>query len=160
MSIPISAGKLIADTYGYDQVVIVARKVGVNGLENVTTYGVNKAHCDVAARMGDFFKHKLMNWPVPVESQAAEIAKLTALNSALTDKGNSYIIDNAKLTAERDAAKACADAAIERCAQVCEEIEASAWALWKLQADPTEQGRNIGAQHCADAIRALKGQLT
>ena len=33
MSIPISAGKLIADTYGYDQVVIVARKVGVNGRE-------------------------------------------------------------------------------------------------------------------------------
>jgi hypothetical protein len=55
---------------------------------------------------------------------------------------------------------ACADAAIERCAQVCEEIEASAWALWKLRADPTEQGRNIGAQHCADAIRALKGQPT
>lgn len=59
---------------------------------------------------------------------------------------------------ERLNVRACADAAIERCAQVCEEIEASAWALWKLQADPTEQGRNIGAQHCADAIRALKGK--
>ena len=35
-----------------------------------------------------------------IESQVAEIAKLTTLNSALTDKGNSYIIDNAKLTVE------------------------------------------------------------
>ena len=42
----------------------------------------------------------------------------------------------------------------ERCAKLCEEVEAQAWALWKATADPTEQGRNIGAQHCADAIRA------
>lgn len=59
--IPISAGKLIADNYGYDQVVIIARKVGGN--EHVTTYGVDKANCDVAARIGNFFKHKLMGWP-------------------------------------------------------------------------------------------------
>ena len=42
----------------------------------------------------------------------------------------------------------------ERCAKVCEEVETQAWALWKTTADPTEQGRSIGAQHCADAIRA------
>ena len=60
-AIPVSAGKRIADDHGYDQVVIVARKVG--GPEHVTTYGVDKAHCGVAARMGDFFKHKLMGWP-------------------------------------------------------------------------------------------------
>lgn len=59
--IPISAGKFIADNYGYDQVVIVARKVGGN--EHVTTYGVDKANCDVAAHIGNFFKHKLMGWP-------------------------------------------------------------------------------------------------
>lgn len=59
--IPISAGKLIAENYGYDQVVIIARKVGGN--EHVTTYGVDKANCDVAARIGNFFKHKLMGWP-------------------------------------------------------------------------------------------------
>lgn len=38
-----------------------------------------------------------------IESQAAEIAKLTAFNSALTDKCNSYIIDNTRLAEERDA---------------------------------------------------------
>lgn len=41
----------------------------------------------------------------------------------------------------------------ERCAKICELIEAEAWALWKTTADPIEQGRNLGAQHCADAIR-------
>jgi hypothetical protein len=61
VEIPISAGKLIADKYGYDQVVIVARKVG--GPEHVTTYGVDKENCDVAARIGNFFKYKLMGWP-------------------------------------------------------------------------------------------------
>ena len=44
----------------------------------------------------------------------------------------------------------------ERCAKLCEEIESSAWALWRATADPTEQGRSIGAEHCADAIRAAR----
>jgi hypothetical protein len=42
----------------------------------------------------------------------------------------------------------------EACAKVCEEISDSAHALWKVDADPTEQGRDIGAEHCAQAIRA------
>lgn len=62
--IPIAAAKRIAALYGYDQVVIVARRVdGSKGGEHVTTYGADEAHCDVAARMGNFFKHKLMGWP-------------------------------------------------------------------------------------------------
>lgn len=61
--IPISAAKQIADLYGYDQVVIVARKTGVIGHEHVTTYGVNKRHCEIAAKIGDFFKYKIMGWP-------------------------------------------------------------------------------------------------
>lgn len=67
--IPVSAGERIAKDFGYDQVVIVARKVGVT--EHVTTYGVDKAHCSVAARMGDFFKHKLMGWPEPKPAPAS-----------------------------------------------------------------------------------------
>jgi hypothetical protein len=42
----------------------------------------------------------------------------------------------------------------EACAKLCEEISDSAHALWKVGADPTEQGREIGAEHCAQAIRA------
>lgn len=59
--IPISAAERIAKEYGYQQVVIVARAIDEG--EHVTTYGVDKANCDVAARIGNFFKHKLMGWP-------------------------------------------------------------------------------------------------
>jgi hypothetical protein len=58
--IPIVAAQRIAEAYGYDQVVVVARKVGAG--EHVTTYGVDRANCDVAARIGDFLKHKVMGW--------------------------------------------------------------------------------------------------
>ena len=58
--IPISAAKRIAQDYGYDQVVIIARKVG--GGEHVTTYGIDAIHCKVAARTGDFLKYKIMGW--------------------------------------------------------------------------------------------------
>ena len=61
-SIPISAAKRIAKDYGYDQVIIFARKVGEGGVEHMTTYGVNKEHCGIAARVGDFLKYKIMGW--------------------------------------------------------------------------------------------------
>lgn len=50
--------------------------------------------------------------------------------------------------------RAAAIAERERCAKICDEIAADAWALWKLGGDPTEQGRCIGAEQCAQAIRA------
>lgn len=63
--IPISAAERIAKDYGYDQVIIIARKVGdapdPHG-EHCTTYGINKAHCEVAARAGEFLKYKVMGW--------------------------------------------------------------------------------------------------
>jgi molybdopterin biosynthesis enzyme len=59
-SIPIAAAKQIAERYGYDQVIIIARAVGQG--EHVTTYGKDKANCDVAARIGDFLKYKVMGW--------------------------------------------------------------------------------------------------
>ena len=64
--IPISAGRLIAEKYGYDQVIIIARKCGeiADGAgESVVTYGVNKEHCRAAAKTGDFLKHDVMQWP-------------------------------------------------------------------------------------------------
>lgn len=64
--IPISAAERIAKDYGYDQVIIIARKVDEpenDGGECVTTYGRNKAHCEVAANIGRHFKHDMMGWP-------------------------------------------------------------------------------------------------
>jgi len=60
--IPIKAAKEIAEKYGYDQVIVFARKVGENGREHMTTYGKDKEHCSVAARIGDFLKYKIMGW--------------------------------------------------------------------------------------------------
>lgn len=63
--IPIGTAKRIASEFGYDQVIIFARKCGEPGSvsgEHLTTYGVSKAHCDVAARIGEFLKHKIMGW--------------------------------------------------------------------------------------------------
>ena len=55
--IPIKVAQEIADKYGYDQVVIVARLVDEKeGQEWCTTYGRNKEHCKVAARMGPILK--------------------------------------------------------------------------------------------------------
>ena len=64
-AIPIKAAKDLAEEYGYDQVIIIARKVGgaqeAHG-EHCTTYGVNKEHRDVAVRIGNFLKFKVMQW--------------------------------------------------------------------------------------------------
>lgn len=61
--ISIAAAERVAKQYGYDQVVIIARKVGDGGGEHVTTYGIDAANCDVAGRIGTFLKSKIMGWP-------------------------------------------------------------------------------------------------
>jgi hypothetical protein len=64
--IPIRAAKEIAERYGYDQVVIIARRVTnevEHGGEHVTTYGVDKENCEVAAQIGDHLKFNVMGWP-------------------------------------------------------------------------------------------------
>ncbi len=60
--IAISAAKDIAEKYGYDQIIVIGRKCGENGRETVTTYGVNRAHCRVAAQIGNYLKEKVMGW--------------------------------------------------------------------------------------------------
>lgn len=62
--IPIKAAKEIAEKYGYDQIVIIGRKVGEGGREHCTTYGVDKANCEVAAQIGDLLKEKVMKWKI------------------------------------------------------------------------------------------------
>lgn len=63
--IPISEAKSLAQKYGYDQVMIYARRchdsVEPHG-EHMTTYGRNREHCEAAAKIGDFLKFKIMGW--------------------------------------------------------------------------------------------------
>lgn len=64
--IPISAAKFIADSCGYDQIIVIGRKVGdvADGAgEHVTTYGVDKEHCRIAAHIGEHLKKNVMGWP-------------------------------------------------------------------------------------------------
>lgn len=63
--IPIGAAARIAKDYGYDQVIIVARRVGEAPDpcgEHMTTYGVDPVHCDVAARCGSRLQREVMGW--------------------------------------------------------------------------------------------------
>lgn len=71
--IPLSAARSIARKYGHHQVIVIGRTVdqpgehahvpaGTGG-DHVTTYGVDPAHCEVVARVGDYLKHKVMQWP-------------------------------------------------------------------------------------------------
>lgn len=66
LKIPIAAAKRIAENYGYEQVVIIGRRHSDNAVEHCTTYGVDKANCAVAARMGEVLQ-KAMGW-APVGS--------------------------------------------------------------------------------------------
>lgn len=62
--IPISAAEKIAKDYGYDQVVIYARRVGEEPMpngEHMTTYGIDKKHCSVAAQIGQTLQ-RFMGW--------------------------------------------------------------------------------------------------
>lgn len=63
--IPISAAKKIAKDYGYDQVIVYARKVGESPEphgEHLTTYGVDEIHCGVASRIGSYLKREIFQW--------------------------------------------------------------------------------------------------
>lgn len=42
----------------------------------------------------------------------------------------------------------------ERCAKVCERIEAAKWAGWKQRGDMLDHGASDGAAECAAAIRS------
>lgn len=60
--IPIKEAERIAKKYGYDQVMIYARKVGSDGGEHMTTFGVSAVHCNAMARIAEFLQTKIMGW--------------------------------------------------------------------------------------------------
>lgn len=92
--IPISAGKQIAETYGYDQVVIMARRCYTTPEphgEHVTTYGRTIEHCRVAAMMGDKLK-QVAQWS-GVDATTQKIADLEAIIAAQADEINNLKIE-------------------------------------------------------------------
>jgi hypothetical protein len=82
LPIPDRAAEAIARKYGYDQVVILARRLGDHPEprgEAITTYGVDPDHSVVAAGMGNTIK-RIALWP-----SNQDIAKLHALYDELVD---------------------------------------------------------------------------
>lgn len=61
--IPVSAARQVADEHGYDQIIIIGRKVGNDGGESVATYGVDVPNCNAAAQIGDYLRYTIMGWP-------------------------------------------------------------------------------------------------
>ena len=59
--IPIAAAKRIAEEYGYEQVIIYGRRHSDQSMESMATYGIDKANCEVAARMGETLR-RFMGW--------------------------------------------------------------------------------------------------
>ncbi|WP_406646942.1 hypothetical protein QEZ52_00490 [Aliisedimentitalea scapharcae] len=72
-ALPIKEAKGIADRHGWDQVVVIARKVGDDGYEHVVTYGKDAAHCEAASRAGMAIKHHLMKWPASLFDSALRV---------------------------------------------------------------------------------------
>lgn len=89
--VPIGAAKMIALAYGYDQVVIVARRVGQDpdpGGEHVTTFGIDADNCRVAARAGTALK-RFMNWPAEPTDTALEALSAAIMALRSYEYGNS-----------------------------------------------------------------------
>lgn len=74
--VPICAAEDIAKRYNYDQVIIYSRKVGENGGEWVTTYGINKTHCEAAAKIGSVLVEQVVK---PLEDMHKKIKFLEDL---------------------------------------------------------------------------------
>lgn len=80
-AIPIAAARRIAVGFGYDQIVIIGRKVGAEADgagEHITTYGVDPAHCDAAARAGRALQ-RFMQWPLDPKADPVVVALEAAI---------------------------------------------------------------------------------
>jgi len=105
--IPILDAKAIADFYGYDQVVIVGRRVGTDPQphgEHVTTHGVDQRHSEVAAAAGRSLQ-RFMRWPLDPEADPV----VKALGAAIMAL-RSYELGNAAPDLAREIADAGDDA--------------------------------------------------
>lgn len=73
-TIPVHVAQDVAREFNLDQVIIIGRKTGDDGIEHVVTYGDGPAHCEAAARAGMAVKHHLMQWPAPLFDSALRIS--------------------------------------------------------------------------------------
>ena len=61
--VPIAAAKRLAKQYGYEQVIIIARKVSRDSHGgSMATYGTTRKHCDEAADVGNSMVERILHW--------------------------------------------------------------------------------------------------
>jgi hypothetical protein len=75
--IPVADAEFIGLHHEYDQVVILARRVGDNGVEQLVTWGKDDVHKAVAARIGDRLTAEVFGWS-PAETVIHEDYRLGA----------------------------------------------------------------------------------
>jgi hypothetical protein len=80
--VPIKAAQSIAEEFGYHQVIVIARAIGPDGKEHVTTFGVDAKNCAAAAMASDFLKFKVMGW---ASEETHEDLRYAALTKTLED---------------------------------------------------------------------------
>ena len=83
LPIAIDAAQWIAEDFGYDQVVIIGRRVGSEPQpcgEHITTYGIDPTHSHVAAAAGRSLQ-RFMGWPLDPDADPVVKALGAAVNA-------------------------------------------------------------------------------
>lgn len=90
-AIPIRSARLIAHVFGYEQVIIYGRRHSDKSREHMTTYGVDKPNCAVAADMGKILQ-RFMGWcGEPTRPNPAVAAIKFALDLEDDMDGNTFL---------------------------------------------------------------------
>lgn len=120
--IPIRSAEKIAKEFGYDQVMIYARKVDapagvgenakseIKGGEHMTTYGAGAKHCAAAAQIGDFLKFKIMGWTNEEPHEDRRYEALTKALESILDAIDDMRLSNRLKEIERIAVAALLEA--------------------------------------------------
>lgn len=71
--IPDKAARHIAKTYGYEQVIVIGRKIGTSpenpGGEFVTYYGDTETNKHAVSFIADIIKTRVLGWPAPTAAE-------------------------------------------------------------------------------------------
>lgn len=90
-AITIDRARMIARIFGYEQVIIYGRRHSDKPREHMTTYGVDKANCAVAAQMGKTLQ-RFMGWfDQPTQPNPALAAIEFALSMEDDMDGNTFL---------------------------------------------------------------------
>ena len=52
----------LLERYGFDQIIVLARKLGEDGYENLGTHGTDMEHSNAAAAIGEHLRKEVMGW--------------------------------------------------------------------------------------------------